>query len=417
MFFHVIYAIIIEKEVFVYFLVAIIVILILLLSLGALYTVFSKKIEFFITGLDSKFTFSDLKLLWNVSQICELEQPTSLFWSMQSLTKCMAHITSDAAQNNKENEEKTQKLISKLFDYRTKLQNETDSKKGLDSTLYLDKGQKLRIILPGQGVFTSTILNNGKEIIISVPRKKEMIPIPAENWMGKLISVYLWRANDARYVFDTTVINHGLFIGQPSISIKHSNNLVRTQNRKAVRAKCNIPANLYVLTQEHTNTSSVETQTGYKCILEDISESGALIHIAGKGQQNIMLKLQFNIQSILIIMVGVVRTVEYNAQLNESLLHFECTSIEPSMRNEILSFVYNMLPEREKEVYEAIKMTSQDEKEAAEENKEAASDTASASSEHTGEADKTENIDKKEENNIKNTEVKTDSEIIGLEDL
>lgn len=417
MFFHVIYAIIIEKEVFVYFLVAIIVILILLLSLGALYTVFSKKIEFFITGLDSKFTFSDLKLLWNVSQICELEQPTSLFWSMQSLTKCMSHITSDAAQNNKENEEKTQKLISKLFDYRTKLQNETDSKKGLDSTLYLDKGQKLRIILPGQGVFTSTILNNGKEIIISVPRKKEMIPIPAENWMGKLISVYLWRANDARYVFDTTVINHGLFIGQPSISIKHSNNLVRTQNRKAVRAKCNIPANLYVLTQEHTNTSSVETQTGYKCILEDISESGALIHIAGKGQQNIMLKLQFNIQSILIIMVGVVRTVEYNAQLNESLLHFECTSIEPSMRNEILSFVYNMLPEREKEVYEAIKMTSQDEKEAAEENKEAASDTASASSEHTGEAEKTDNIDKKEENDIKNTEVKTDSEIIGLEDF
>ena len=113
MFFHVIYAIIIEKEVFVYFLVAIIVILILLLSLGALYTVFSKKIEFFITGLDSKFTFSDLKLLWNVSQICELEQPTSLFWSMQSLTKCMAHITSDAAQNNKENEEKTQKRLVK----------------------------------------------------------------------------------------------------------------------------------------------------------------------------------------------------------------------------------------------------------------------------------------------------------------
>ena len=336
----------------------------------------------------------------------------------------MAHITAEAAQNNKENDEKTQKLISKLFDYRTKLQNETDSKKGLDSTLYLDKGQKLRIILPGQGVFTSTILNNGKEIIISVPRKKDMIPIPAENWMGKVISVYLWRANDARYVFDTTVINHGLFIGQSSISIKHSNNLVRTQNRKAVRAKCNIPANLYVLTQEHTtNTSSVETQTGYKCILEDISESGALIHIAGKGQQNIMLKLQFNIQSILIIMVGVVRTVEYNPQLNESLLHFECTSIEPSMRNEILSFVYNMLPEREKEVYEAISMTTQDEKEAAansnqtEEDNPNAGEAASGNEAVSGQGtDAGANLENNQ-NHINTNENKADSEIIGLDDL
>ena len=406
-----------------YFLVAIIVILILLLALGALYSVFSKKIEFYITGLDSKFTFSDLKLLWHVSQICDLEQPTSLFWSMQSLTRCMAHITSDAAQNNKENDEKTQKLISKLFDYRTKLQNETDSKKGLDSTLYLDKGQKLRIILPGQGVFTSKILNNGKEIIISVPRKKEMIPISAENWMGKVISVYLWRANDARYVFDTSVINHGLFIGEPSISIKHSNNLVRTQNRKTVRAKCNIPANLYILTQQHaTNTSSVETQTGYKCILEDISESGALIHIAGKGQQNVQLKLQFNIQSILIIMVGVVRTVEYNPQLNESLLHFECTSIEPSMKNEILSFVYNMLPEREKEVYEAISMTSQDEKEDAEANKTsadeiAAENTSAATTEEYQPSTEQNTETTNTEDNTDTTEIKTEADIFSLDDV
>ena len=101
----------------------------------------------------------------------------------------MTHITSQAATNGTENDPKTQALITKLFDYRTKLQNQTDEKKGVESTMYLDKDQKLRIILPGKGVFSSKILNNGKELIISVPRQKEMIPLTAEEWVGKFVSV------------------------------------------------------------------------------------------------------------------------------------------------------------------------------------------------------------------------------------
>ena len=37
------------------------------------------------------------------------------------------------------------------------------------------------------------------------------------------------------------------------------------------------------------------------------------------------------------------------------------------MKNEVLSFVYNMLPDREKEVYEALKLTDTDEIEAGDE--------------------------------------------------
>lgn len=344
-----------------YILIGIIVFVILVFLIGSLYSVFRQKLDFYITGFDSKFSSSDLNLLWKVSQMCELEQPTSLFWSMPALTKCMSQITKQAAKNGTENDPKMQALITKLFDYRTKLQNENDDKKGLESTLYLDKGQKLRIILPGEGVFSSKILNNGKDIIISIPKKDNMIPITAEKWVGKVLNIYLWRKGDARYVFDTTVVGHGLFVGESSISIKHSNNLTRTQKRKSIRAKCEIPANLYVVTAAKADNVSVETQEGYKCIIEDISESGALVHIAGKGQPNIQIKLQFNIQNILIIMLGVIRTVEYNQELNESLLHFECLKIEPSMKNEILSFVYNMLPSREREVLEAMQGTEEDE--------------------------------------------------------
>ncbi len=355
-----------------YILIGIIIAVGILLVIAGLYSIFKQRIEFYITGLDSKFSFFDLNLLWTVAQMCDLDYPKALFWSLPSLTKCMTHITSQAAMNGTEGDPKTQALITKLFNYRTKLQNETDDKKGLDSTMYLDREQKLRIILPGKGVFSSKILNNGKELIVSVPRQKDMIPLTAEQWVGKFISVYLWRKGDARYVFDTTVTGHGLFIGESSISLKHSSNLVRTQKRKAVRAKCEIKANLYIIKTEKIDYNAVETQNGYKCLIEDISEAGALIRIGGKGVSNVQIKLQFNIQNMLIIMFGVVRTVEFNEASNQSLLHFECIHLEPAMKNEVLSFVYNMLPEREREVYEALKLTDTDEVEAGDEGLEEA---------------------------------------------
>ena len=357
------YTIIYNKEEIVYILIGVIITIAVLLVIAGLYSLFKARIEFYITGLDAKFSFSDLNLLWSVAEMCDLDYPKALFWSLPSLTKCMAHITSQAAINGTETDPKTQTLITKLFNYRTKLQNETDNKKGLESTMYLDKGQKLRIILPGKGVFSSKILNNGKEIIISVPRQKDMIPIPAEEWDGKFINVYLWRKGDARYVFDTNVTGHGLFVGESSISLRHSSNLIRTQKRKAVRAKCEIKANLYIIKDENIDYNAVETQDGYKCLIEDISEAGAMIRIGGKGVPNVQIKLQFNIQNMLIIMFGVVRTVEYNEASNQSLLHFECIHLDPAMKNEVLSYVYDMLPEREKEVYEALKLTDTDEEE------------------------------------------------------
>ena len=230
----------------------------------------------------------------------------------------------------------------------------------MNTTHFLDKGQKLRIILPGKGVFVSEIVNNANQIVITVPKQNNLIPISAEEWVGKVISVYLWRKGDARYVFDTTVLQNGLFLGKSSLFLKHSSNLIRTQKRKSVRAKCEIYANLYVIKNKNVDFETVETQNGYRCLLEDISESGALIRIGGKGIQNVIIKLQFNIQNKLIIMGGVIRTVEFNEQENQSLLHFECTHIDPVMRNEVLSFVYNMLPESEKEVLEAISQTEVD---------------------------------------------------------
>lgn len=343
-----------------YTLVGIILICLILLGLGSLYSVFKTRISFFVTGADSGFSFADLILLWEVAQICNLEQPLSLFWSTNALNKCMEQINNQIANNGEEPSAKVEKLLSKLFDYRTKIQNESDDKKGLNSTKFLDRGQKVRIILPGHGVFASEITGNGNQLVISVPRQKEMIPITAEEWVDKVVSVYLWRKGDARYVFDTVVTQSGIYIGKPSLFLKHSNDLIRTQKRKAIRAKCEIYGKLFIITKPLTDYAAIETQNGYKCLIEDISEAGAQIRIGGKGAANVQIQLQFNIQNMLIVMYGVIRTVEYSEVEKQSLLHFECIHIESGMKSEILRYVYNLLPENEKEVLAALSETDDD---------------------------------------------------------
>ena len=119
---------------------------------------------------------------------------------------------------------------------------------------------------------------------------------------------------------------------------------------------------MYILTEKTINYSKVETKPGYKCIIEDISEKGALIRIGGKGVPNIQIRLQFQLQNKLVVMFGVIRTVEYNEELKQSRLHFECIHLDDIMRNHVLSYVYNILPQSEKEIFDALSYTDEDEK-------------------------------------------------------
>lgn len=347
--------------------IGIIIVIAILALLGKLYQMFKDRIQFTVNGLDSKFSFRETKLLWQVSKICHLQDPNSLYYSLPSLTKCMNEINT-IINDKGPNALKMQELMTKLFNFRTKIQNEADEKKGLDSSMDLDNGQRLRIILPGKGVFVSEIVNNGSDITILMPKQNDMIPIPADEWVGKTVSVYLWRHGDARYVFDTVVNSQCIFLGKLCLRLRHSYNLLRTQKRHAVRAKCSIYADLYILNKPNINYSAVESAKGFRCLLEDISESGALIRIGGKGKQNMRIKLQFNINNKLVLMFGVVRTVEYNEEINQTRLHFECIHIDPAMKHEVLSYVYNMLPASDKEVYDAIKLTDSDSTEDSVEN-------------------------------------------------
>lgn len=332
-----------------------------ILALGKLYSLNKVRIDFFFRGTDEGFSSSEINLLWKVSEECHLEEPVSLYYSLPSLSRCISHIKSKAEDEGDINSSKTQAMLSKLYEYRNKIEKDADKKRGLESTRALADHQKLRIILPGKGVFSSEIMNNGKVMTIKVPTQKGQITIDGKHWIGESISVYLWRSGDARYVFDTKVTGECLFLGKPCITLEQTTHLVRTQKRNAIRAKCHIIANLYILKDNVINYNEISTKPGLKCLLEDISENGAMIRIGGKGVANIQIRLQYQLDSRLVVMFGVVRTVEYNAELKQSRLHFECVHIEPVMKNIVLSYVFNILPEKEKEIYAALSLTDTDE--------------------------------------------------------
>ena len=319
-----------------------------------------KKIDFFTQGLDSKFRLTEIALLWKLAKQCNLEDPKALFYSVPALNRCISLIITRTQKDGSQKTYKIQDFIAKLYKFRTKITLDEDSRKGLDSTRSLAKGQRLRIILKGKGVFLSEILNNGHELVITMPRQNDLIKIKGEDWVGQQISVYLWRKGDASYVFDSLVFNAGMFTGQPCLYLQQTDKLLRAQKRTSVRCECQIFAQLYILISEVVDYNVVENEPGYRCLLEDISEDGAMIRIGGKGKKDAQIKLQFSLNDTFIMMYGIIRAVEYNDTIKQSRLHFECIHIEPTMKNAILCYVYNVIPPEEKEINEAIAQTESD---------------------------------------------------------
>ena len=317
--------------------------------------VFQVQIQFFMMGQDQGFKFNEIILLWKLAKEAEIEEPLKLYVSVPTLNMAISKVIMNAKENGTESLESTQNFIAKLYDYRTKIDLEHDSKKGLDSTKYLEKGQRLRIILKGKGVFASEILNVGHELIIQLPLQKNVRTVEPGDWVTHDVSVYLWRKGDAGYVFDTRVTNAGIFQGQSVIYLAHTNQLERAQKRKSVRSVCQIYAQLYFIdTTGEPNYDALEVEPGYKCLLEDISEDGAMIRIGGLGRQNVKIKIQFEIDERIIIMFGIIRAVEFNQQANQSRLHFECLHIEKEMKNKILEFIYRDLSEDTKNELTAL---------------------------------------------------------------
>ncbi len=329
-------------------LIIFIVILVIVVGLR-LISIFSEKIAFYSYGRENGFRLSESGIMWKTVKKLGILDPLSLYGSIPTLNRVIAMILSESRREG--SAPGGQLLVSKLNKLRTKVALEGDENTRIQTTAALESGQRLSVIFPGRGVYSSIVMNNGRRIEIELPKKVMKVGsaakseiLPPNQWKGKTVTVYMWRKGDACYAFDTTVDDSGSFEGKPCIMLNHTGKLDRIQKRQAVRCGCSIDAFLFVIKSSEIDYAKADLEVdGTKCTLEDISESGALICLPGKAKANMRIKIQFNLGSILIMMFGIVRSVEFNREKNVSKLHFECTYIDDDMRNTLLNYIYNRL--------------------------------------------------------------------------
>jgi len=303
-------------------------------------------IHFYATGKESGFTFKEINLLRRIAVENRLQNPSSLFWSVKQLDSSIKGLLLKFKALGIEGEGRSQSLVAKLFEFRKRVElSQPKYKIGIKSSKNIVQHQLVRIILPGFEAFSASVVENlGRYLALSYPRGAQLPP--GFSWKGKKIGVHFWRMNDAGYFFQSKVIDDYIDRKYPIIHITHSDNLVRTQKRRSVRIDCNIPAELYPMRVLNEADEHPEESRGLRCKLVDLSEDGAAILIGGRAKLGLVIKLQFELASKIIIMNGVVKGINFDQKRNRSILHLQAMQPSTSMQNAILSYVYNIFGDR-----------------------------------------------------------------------
>ncbi|MDR0599827.1 MAG: PilZ domain-containing protein [Treponema sp.] len=348
-------------------------------------------VQFFAKGKDAGFSVKELELLRRLAATSDLEDPSSLFWSQARLDSCIRNLVRSVRLTGG-GDQATNDFLSRLYDYRKKIELEKPRiKNGIADTRQIDEGQRLRILVEGQGIFDSRLVKNiGQCLIISWPSSAS---VPGGfDWKGLKISVYFWREEDAGYVFDAVVEDEVFSRGNASLKISRGDRLFRTQKRRSIRIKTHKPAYLYLLEGE-TPSDTIEVNPGFKCFVENLSDSGCAVLVGGRPAARSRIKVQFILNNAPVCLSGTVRFLEYNGEKNQSLLHVEADPMSLETRNHILGEVFGVVPDEEEdlpfrlpeeeaeaeleaeaeEVKEEIEMELQEEEEMEEENSAGAS--------------------------------------------
>ena len=303
-------------------------------------------LQFYSKGKDAGFSIKDLEQLRHLVSECKIKDPVTIFKSQKQLETIIRSVTNSVKMSGDYNDPLTQLFLSRLFDYCKKLGMEAaDNKTRISNSRQISEGQPLRILVAGTGVYKSEVVKNfGNYLTISRPVSAKS---PASmQWAGLKISIYLWREDDAGYVFDTEVIDEVFSMGISSLKVEHNDSLFRTQKRKSLRVKFRKAAFLYMV-GELDNPHSLERYAGLKVMMDDISDTGCAFSVNGQASVGLRLKVQFSLDKVPICIPGIVRSIDYNQEANISLVHMEADTLPIGTRNHILCQVFDLLPEED----------------------------------------------------------------------
>jgi c-di-GMP-binding flagellar brake protein YcgR len=303
--------------------------------------------QFYMRGREAGFVFREINLLRRVAVEAKLESPPMLFWSMKQLDRSIKGIIVKYRARSQEQDPEYNGLLSKLFELRKRVElDQPKYKLGIKSSRKLLPKQHLRVTLPGLGPFGSMIVEVlTRYMAVSYPQGPKLPE--GFSWKNQKIGVYFWRAGDAGYFFQTKVLEDFFDKKYPILHILHSDNLIRAQKRNSIRVETDIPAELFPLKTIDQANEIPEEARGLRCRLADVSEGGAAILIGGKAKVGLPIKLQFTLGESPVVMCGVVKGVNFDQKKNRSLLHMQATTSSATIRNRILTYVYNLFGERE----------------------------------------------------------------------
>lgn len=298
--------------------------------------------EYYLRTKEAGLGLSEAKQLRDAAVIAGLADPTNVLWSPRDMDKAISVLGAALRRDGRDRSREGVLLMDKVYSLRKGIEFEQPRfKYGIRSSRQIGAGQRLRVLVHGIGVFGATVIDNhARFIVVSYPIGSRL----PKNWVwkGKKVSIYFWRREDAGYVFDSYVIDDLRIRNVPVLQVSHSEALLRTQKRKSVRARSKIPAFLYLLKRIEGAYERPERVPGLRALVQDLSEDGAAVAIGGKARPGLQVKLQFGLEERSVVMSGTVRSVDFDAEANRSVLHVEAVTPSPRMRNAIRSFVYNI---------------------------------------------------------------------------
>jgi len=306
------------------------------------------RAQFYAKGKEAGFNLKDLEQLKRLAIDCNIRASATIFKSHKLFVLVIRNMINTARMSGDINEPLVQDFLSKLFDHCKRLEIQANENKNrITTSRQISEGQALKVLVPGTGVYKSELVKNfGNYLTISRPVNSKLTA--SMQWTGLRISVYLWREDDAGYVFDTEVIDEVFSKGISALKIEHNDSLFRTQKRKSLRVKFKKMAFLY-LVEDIGNPHMLERSAGLRCMLDDISDTGCAFIVNGQAAVGLRLKVQFSLNRVPVCMPGTVRSVEYNQEANISLVRMEADTLPIGIRNLILCEVFDLLPEEDEE--------------------------------------------------------------------
>lgn len=309
-------------------------------------------LRFCMKGSQNGFSFSDLRFLWELNSYANGNETAHFFSSASSLDFCIKLIQEQIDQTPMgANTEKAQELLTKLYDYRTKFALELmQNQYQIVTTHDMEVRQVCMLLAPSVGslyIRCEQVLDDCVKFVMfdSSARRASK-----HQWNGDNVQVYFWRRHDAGYFYTSKVLKGKPIMNGFELFIAHSDELRRTQQRKSIRASCKFEGVLFPVRPEVQFDDIYETKGGVKCIVKNISEDGAMIYVKGKAEKGVNMKLQLKIHDKPVVMCGYIVRFFYDEKSNTSKVHFNCTRITEQNRNNILSFVYDILGDKDSDI-------------------------------------------------------------------